>query len=49
MNKEHIKKHTIDLILSTTALEHDCVLVSSDKIYCAIQFINEKFIFENWA
>ncbi len=48
INKENMKKHTIDLIFATEALIHQCVLVSEDSIYRDIQLLNPEFKYESW-
>ena len=45
---ENLKKHTIDLIIAASALNHQTVLISDDKIYNDIQLIKSELILENW-
>ena len=44
-----MKGHTIDIILAATALEHDAVLVSNDRIYLTLKELNPDLKVENWA
>ncbi len=48
LNKESVKKHNIDIMLATTAIVENCILVSADSIYVEIQRLNSKLILENW-
>jgi predicted nucleic acid-binding protein len=48
INKENMKKHTVDLIFATEALVHQCILVSEDKIYRDVQLLNPEFKYETW-
>ncbi len=49
INNENLKKHTVDLIIASTSLENNTVLVSADKIFSSINFINAKVTFEDWT
>jgi predicted nucleic acid-binding protein len=48
LNKESVNKHNIDIMLATTAMVENCILVSADSIYVEIQRLNSKLIVENW-
>ena len=50
INRTAIKKHNIDLILASTALEYDCILVAMDGIYSNhLVKINSNFKTQNWT
>ena len=46
---ENLKKHTIDLMIVASALNHQTVLVSADNIYKDIQLIKPQLKLENWT
>jgi len=46
---ENLKKHTIDLIIAASALNHQTILISDDKIYRDIQLIKPELNLENWT
>lgn len=52
INRENLKKHNIDLLIASTSISEECVLISSDSIYKDIQqlLINnqKKLKYENW-
>lgn len=48
INRENIKKHNIDLMMASTAITKGCILVSNDRVFEAIDGINDKFLFQNW-
>ena len=49
INNENLKKHTVDLIIASTSLENNTTLVSADKIFKSIYFIDTKLVFEDWT
>lgn len=49
INPENLKKHTIDLIIAASALNHKAVLVSADKIYKDVISINAELALEDWT
>ncbi len=49
LNKETIKKYNIDLMVGATAIENNCILVSSDSIYEELKNIFSGLRIENWA
>ncbi|WP_040335096.1 type II toxin-antitoxin system VapC family toxin [Candidatus Magnetobacterium casense] len=48
ISRENIRKYNIDLMLASTAIAQDCILVSGDRVFETIVGINDKFIFQNW-
>lgn len=48
INPNNLKKHTVDLMIAASALNHNTVLVSADRIYHDIQLINSELKLENW-
>jgi predicted nucleic acid-binding protein len=46
---ENLKKHTIDLMIAASALNHKTVLVSADKIYKDIISVNAELVLEDWT
>jgi len=49
MNKQAIKKHTLDIMLASCALSDDCTLVSADKIFPALKQLNHLLEIEDWT
>jgi predicted nucleic acid-binding protein len=49
INKENIKKHNIDIMLASSAISENIVLVSADKIYIQLQQLNNNFYLEDWT
>ncbi len=49
VSQENLKKHTIDVMMATTAVTEDCVLVSADKIYLDLQRSYGLLNVENWS
>jgi len=49
INKENIKKHTLDIMLASCAITEDITLVSADKIFPALQQLNKKLEIEDWT
>ena len=47
--KQTIKKHDVDFILASTAIEYDLILVSNDDIFQKIKELFPKLQVENWA
>jgi len=48
ISKENIKKMNIDIMIASTAISHECVIVSGDKIFETISKVCSKLHFENW-
>jgi predicted nucleic acid-binding protein len=48
-SRSDMKRHNIDIILASTAIEQDAVIVSKDKIFSKIHEINQDLQFENWG
>jgi len=44
-----MKGHTVDIILAATALQHQGVIVSNDRIFVTLQTLDPKLRLENWA
>lgn len=44
-----MRKHNVDFILASTALEQQAVIVSKDNIFLKIQEFEQKLQVENWA
>lgn len=44
-----LKRNDIDLLIASTALAQDAVLVSNDRLFEKIKDINPNFQLENWA
>ncbi len=44
-----MKAHTVDMIIASTALEQNAILVSSDSIYQQLQELEPTLQRENWA
>lgn len=49
INKTAIKKHNLDLLLASTAIAEDSIVVSNDKIFQIISQLEPKFVCENWV
>lgn len=49
IQKNPLKKHDVDFILSSTAVEYDLILVSNDSIFQKIQEIFDNLQVENWT
>lgn len=50
MNRKALKKHNIDIMLSATALDYDCVLVAKDNIYKNhLKNLTDKLMVEDWT
>jgi len=47
--QETIKKHDVDLILASTAIEYDLIVVSNDNIFQKIKEMFPNLQVENWA
>jgi predicted nucleic acid-binding protein len=43
-----IKRHTVDFILSSTAIEMDAIIVSDDRIFQKIKEFRPSLGVENW-
>jgi predicted nucleic acid-binding protein len=44
-----MRRHNVDIILASTALEKNAVIVSQDKIFLKIQEFKPELQIENWA
>ena len=44
-----MRRHNIDIILASTALEQDAVIVSKDNIFSRIREFERRLKIENWA
>lgn len=49
LNKNAIKKHTIDIILAATAVEYGTIVVSADNIFNAIATFRTDLRIEDWT
>ena len=49
IQKKPLKKHDVDFILSSTAVEYDLIIVSNDTIFQKIQEIFNNLQVENWT
>jgi predicted nucleic acid-binding protein len=50
MNRKALKKHNIDIMLSATALDYNCVLVAKDGIYKKhLKGLTDKLEVEDWT
>lgn len=43
-----LKKHTVDFILASSAIEHDAILVSDDRVFPAIREFYPTLQVESW-
>lgn len=48
IHKNAIKKHNLDLLIASTAIALDAILVSSDAIFKTLSEIEPKLEYENW-
>ena len=49
ISQKAIKQHNIDLMLASTAISENAVLVSNDRIFEQIQNIYPNLLLENWT
>jgi predicted nucleic acid-binding protein len=49
INKENIKKHNIDIMLASQAIDRQCILVSGDKIYQTLKNMDNRLNNEDWT
>ena len=49
INKQNIKKDTSDLMIASTAIAKNAILISADNIFDNIAKIRNDFYFENWT
>lgn len=49
INKENIKKHNIDIMLASSAICGNYVLISADKIYPRLKQLNDNLHLEDWT
>lgn len=49
INKENIKKHNIDIILASQAIDNQNILVSADKIYQTLKKLDNTLKVEDWT
>jgi len=47
-SKENMKKFNIDIMLASTAITHQFVMVSADAVYAELQRYDASFQVENW-
>ncbi len=47
-SKENMKKFNIDIMLASTAITHQLVMVSADAVYAELQRYDASFQVENW-
>jgi len=48
IGKKEIKRHTVDLILASTAIDANAVIVSDDRIFKTIKDFYPSLLAENW-
>ncbi len=49
-NRKALKKHNIDLIIASIALDNNCILVSKDRLYKEqLSVSNADFLTEDWT
>ena len=49
-NRKALKKHNIDLMIASIALDNGCILVSKDRLYKEqLSISNEDFLTEDWT
>jgi predicted nucleic acid-binding protein len=48
IGKKEIKRHTVDLILASTAIDANAVIVSDDRIFKTIKDFYPSLLVENW-
>jgi predicted nucleic acid-binding protein len=48
-SRKDMRRHNIDIILASTALEHNAVIVSKDKIFSRIKKFEQALKIESWA
>ena len=46
--QKNMKRHNIDLMLASTAIAQNAILISADKIYPQLAKITAQFQYENW-
>lgn len=49
LNQENLKKHNIDVMMISTAITENCMLVSADKIFTDIQTVFADLSTEDWT
>jgi len=49
LNKESIKKHTLDIMLASCAISEGYILVSADKIFPALKQLNNQLQIKDWT
>ncbi len=49
VTQESLKKHILDLMIAASVLEQNIILVSADKIYNDIYFLNSELQIEDWT
>jgi len=47
-SRKEMRKHNIDLMLASTAIDTSSVLVCNDDIYRVISILNKNLVYENW-
>lgn len=48
LNRQEMRKHNIDLMLASTAIQTGSILVGTDRIYKEIATLHTAFHFQNW-
>jgi len=48
LSKENLKKHSVDIMIATTAITNHCILISADAIYMELQQFKMGPQLENW-
>lgn len=49
ITKDAAKRHDIDFLLASTAIVHDAVLVSNDRLFEKLNELCPELMFENWT
>jgi len=50
INRKAIKKHSIDLMIASNAIDHKCILVARDHIYKNhLTLLDDRLIVEDWT
>lgn len=48
ISSKNMSEHNIDIMLAATAIAEQAILVSADKIFMDLKWINEQLQIENW-
>lgn len=48
LNRQEMRKHNVDLMLASTAIQTESILVGTDRIYKELAALHPAFHFQNW-